>query len=108
MTDSKTADGINTLDVPALQAYLASIEAGFGSITQVDKFSGGQSNPTFLLECRNPDSRIVLRKQPPGELLKSAHAVDREYKVMHALATSAVPVPEMIALCVFSDGISRR
>ena len=99
MTDSKTADGINTLDVLALQAYLASIEAGFGSITQVDKFSGGQSNPTFLLECRNPDTRMVLRKQPPGELLKSAHAVDREYKVMHALAASAVPVPGMIALC---------
>ena len=85
MTDSETADGINTLNVQALQQYLASVDTGRGEIVQVDKFSGGQSNPTFLLECRDPDSRMVLRKQPPGELLKSAHAVDREFKVMQAL-----------------------
>jgi len=99
MTNSASSDGINTLNVPALQEYLVSIDAACGQIVLVDKFSGGQSNPTFLLECRDPDSRMVLRKQPPGELLKSAHAVDREYKVMHALTNSAVPVPEMIALC---------
>jgi len=99
MIDSDTVDGINMLNVPALQQYLVSINMGHGQIVQVDKFSGGQSNPTFLLECRNPDSRMVLRKQPPGELLKSAHAVDREFKVMRSLEASAVPVPRMIALC---------
>ena len=61
------------------------------------QFEGGQSNPTFLLET--PGGNYVMRKQPPGELLRSAHQVDREYRVMDALWPTEVPVPKMYALC---------
>ena len=61
------------------------------------QFEGGQSNPTFALKAGSRE--YVLRKQPPGELLPSAHQVDREYRVMHALRDSDVPVPKMYALC---------
>jgi aminoglycoside phosphotransferase (APT) family kinase protein len=84
-------------DVTALAAYLHR-EAGLPeSGLVVEQFGGGQSNPTFLL--RSGDNRFVLRKKPPGKLLKSAHQVDREYRVMRALAQSDVPVPRMIVLC---------
>jgi aminoglycoside phosphotransferase (APT) family kinase protein len=88
---------VDTLDVERLQAYLAPRIPGFGAIDECSKFAGGQSNPTFLL--RSGASKYVLRRKPPGLLLKSAHAVDREYRVMQALAASAVPVPKMFALC---------
>lgn len=68
---------------------------------RIKPLTGGQSNPTFLLESGT--SRMVLRKKPPGPLLPSAHAVDREYRVMKALQGTDVPVPKMI---VFSDDIS--
>ncbi|MDX1380981.1 MAG: phosphotransferase family protein, partial [Xanthomonadales bacterium] len=58
---------------------------------------GGQSNPTYRLDAAS--GRYVLRRQPPGNLLKSAHAVDREYRVMRALAGTGVPVPRVLALC---------
>ena len=61
------------------------------------QLTGGQSNPTFVLQ--DSARRMVLRRKPPGELLKSAHAVDREIRVMHALAGFDVPVPRMLALC---------
>ena len=63
----------------------------------VQQFGGGQSNPTFLLTSAG--SRFVMRKKPPGKLLKSAHQVDREYRIMKALADTDVPVPRMVALC---------
>lgn len=63
----------------------------------VQQFAGGQSNPTFFLT--SGASRFVLRKKPPGQLLKSAHQVDREYRIMSALAKTDVPVPTMVALC---------
>lgn len=63
----------------------------------VEQFGGGQSNPTFLLTAGG--KKYVLRKKPPGLLLKSAHQVDREYRIMKALAVTNVPVPKMIALC---------
>jgi aminoglycoside phosphotransferase (APT) family kinase protein len=56
-----------------------------------------QSNPTYLLTLGG--KRLVLRKQPPGELLASAHAVDREYRVLRALSATAVPVPRPLLLC---------
>lgn len=61
------------------------------------QFSGGQSNPTYLLACG--EARYVLRRKPPGTLLPSAHAVDREYRIMRALESTAVPVPRMLAYC---------
>nr|WP_229805137.1 phosphotransferase family protein [Alteromonas halophila] len=72
-----------------------------GNVTGAEKFSGGQSNPTFLLTTTN--GLYVLRRQPPGKLLKSAHAVDREYRVMAALKSSDVPVPRVIHLCKDTD-----
>ena len=68
-----------------------------GAAFSVRQFSGGQSNPTFLIETAG--RKYVLRKKPPGKLLQSAHQVDREYRIMKALAATDVPVPMMRALC---------
>jgi acyl-CoA dehydrogenase/acyl-CoA dehydrogenase family protein 10 len=65
----------------------------------VQQFQHGQSNPTFLLELPGCPQRMVIRKQPPGQLLASAHAVDREYRVLRALEGTGVPVPRPLALC---------
>ena len=63
----------------------------------VKQFDGGQSNPTYLLQTAA--CKYVLRRKPPGVLLKSAHAVDREFRVLSALAKHGFPVPEPLALC---------
>lgn len=65
---------------------------------QVRQFNKGQSNPTYFIEDAHGD-RWVLRKQPPGKLLKGAHQVDREYRVLNALAGTGVPVPKMLLFC---------
>ena len=99
--------GIDSLDTDVLTEYLRSRIDGFPATISATKFEGGQSNPTFVLEdtgsvsdnIADPARKYVLRKQPPGKLLKSAHAVDREFRVMSALATSDVPVPRMYCLC---------
>jgi len=83
-------------DEAALARFLEREVAGFAGPLRVRQFEGGQSNPTFMLE--SPSGRYVLRKQPPGTLLPSAHQVDREYRVMKALADTRVPVPRMLAL----------
>ena len=80
-----------------LAAYLRQHLPGFGGELTAQQFSGGHSNPTYLLEAGG--RRWVLRRKPPGVLLPSAHAVDREYRVMAALAHSAVPVPQVHLLC---------
>ena len=77
--------------------YLQEHLAGFRGPCQIRQFQGGQSNPTFHLAT--PGAAYVLRKKPPGVLLPSAHAVDREFIVMRALADSGVPVPRMRLLC---------
>jgi aminoglycoside phosphotransferase (APT) family kinase protein len=92
-----TLNEVESLDPAVLETYLESAIAGFRGPVDLRKFSGGQSNPTFLLST--PNERYVLRRQPPGKLLKSAHAVDREFRVMHALANTAVPVPRVHHLC---------
>ncbi len=89
-------------DEARLLAYLEG-PLGLSSALTVEQFAGGQSNPTFLLTCG--ESKFVLRKKPPGKLLPSAHAVEREYRVMKALAGSDVPVPTMRVLCEDSDVI---
>jgi aminoglycoside phosphotransferase (APT) family kinase protein len=86
-----------SLPIERLGSWLADRLPGFGSLRKASKFPGGQSNPTFLLEADS--GRYVLRRKPPGELLKSAHAVDREYRVISALGSSAVPVPRALQLC---------
>jgi aminoglycoside phosphotransferase (APT) family kinase protein len=78
----------------ALQPHLG---AGFDGRVVIRQFQGGQSNPTYHLATNV--GAWVLRKKPPGKLLPSAHAVEREYRVMKALAGSPVPVPRMLFLC---------
>jgi aminoglycoside phosphotransferase (APT) family kinase protein len=85
------------LDDAALAGYLSDMIPGFVGPVNSEKFSGGQSNPTYLL--RAVSGEYVLRRKPPGQLLKSAHAVEREFRVMQALADSAVPVPRTFHLC---------
>jgi aminoglycoside phosphotransferase (APT) family kinase protein len=84
-------------DEARLTAWLSAHLPGFAGPCEVRQFQGGQSNPTFHL--RTPARSYVLRKQPPGALLPSAHAVDREFRVLRALRGSAVPVPEVLLLC---------
>ena len=91
MTDTQT------LDEAAVAAYLRDHIDGFEGPIEAEKFAVGQSNPTFLL--RTPARNYVLRRKPPGQLLKSAHAVDREFRVQSALAETDVPVARMFHLC---------
>jgi aminoglycoside phosphotransferase (APT) family kinase protein len=87
----------HAFDVHALERYLRAHIDGFEGPVVVAQFKGGQSNPTYALET--PAKSYVLRRKPPGQLLPSAHAVDREYRVISALAGSAVPVPRAYVLC---------
>jgi aminoglycoside phosphotransferase (APT) family kinase protein len=84
-------------DEPALARYLADHLPGFEAGCTVRQFQGGQSNPTFHVATR--DAAYVLRKKPGGKLLPSAHAVDREFRIMQALAGTEVPVPRVRLLC---------
>ncbi len=84
-------------DEAELTAYLEANMEGFAGPVDLRQFAGGQSNPTFVLSAASGD--YVLRKQPPGELLPSAHRVDREFKVMSGLRGTGVPVPIMHHLC---------
>ncbi|MCB2136304.1 MAG: phosphotransferase family protein [Rhodobacteraceae bacterium] len=88
-------------DTGQLGRYLAAHVPGFRDLRGVQKFDGGQSNPTYLLTAGS--GLYVLRRKPSGVLLKSAHAVDREFRVIAALAGTAVPVPETLHLCEDPD-----
>ena len=85
------------LDIQRLSAYLADHLPGIDSGLIAEKFPGGQSNPTFKLTAGG--RHYVLRRKPPGELLPSAHAVDREFRVISALQNTDVPVPKTYVLC---------
>src|SRR5215831_11206981 len=85
-------------DEGRLATWLAANLEGLRGPIAVRQFHGGASNPTFLVE--SGDQLLVLRKKPPGQLLQSAHQVDREYRVMKALGTVDFPVPKMRALCM--------
>jgi len=90
-------------DVARLELYMQEHVAGFAGSLTVRQFVGGQSNPTYHL--RADGAEYVLRRKPPGKLLPSAHAVDREYRVISALAGTGVPVPKSYALCEDPDVI---
>ncbi len=92
-------------DLTALDAYLRRVIPELDGEPALERISGGQSNPTYFLSY--PTHRTVLRMPPKGPLLPSAHAVDREHRIMHALETSSVPVPQMLALCIDPDVIGR-
>ena len=85
-------------DTETLERYMQAQVEGFRGPLSVEQFKGGQSNPTFLLRAANQN--YVLRRKPPGKLLPSAHAVDREYKVISALQGSGVPVAKTYCLCL--------
>ena len=80
-----------------LESYLKSTLPDLDGQMQVVPISGGQSNPTYFVSFGNQS--MVLRKQPNAQLLPSAHAIDREYRVMQALSASEVPVPKMLLYC---------
>jgi aminoglycoside phosphotransferase (APT) family kinase protein len=84
-------------DAMRLETYLASYVPGFRGPVEVAQFKGGQSNPTYLIV--SPSGRYVLRRKPQGRLLASAHAVEREYRVMATLHAMGFPVPRMHILC---------
>jgi len=88
---------VDSLDIELLDRYLSEHIESFHGLKSAEKFSGGQSNPTFNLSAASGE--YVLRRQPPGKLLKSAHAVDREYRVYKALENTDVPTPKMYHLC---------
>ena len=85
------------IEVPALNRYLAAAAPQIGRVESVSQFQGGQSNPTFLLNTST--GRFVLRRKPAGALLPSAHAVDREFRVISALRDTEVPVPRTHCYC---------
>jgi aminoglycoside phosphotransferase (APT) family kinase protein len=95
--------GALKFDAARLENYLAQRIEGFAGPLTVRQFKGGQSNPTYLLET--PARAYVLRRKPPGKLLPSAHAVDREYRVICALHAQGFPVAEPLHYCA-DDGIT--
>lgn len=84
-------------DLMHLNIYLEENLASIGKVLSYKQFKGGQSNPTYLLEAEK--GKFVLRRKPPGSLLKSAHAVDREYTVLTSLMDTDVPTPKTFLLC---------
>lgn len=94
---NKMDDNKFDFDNAQLADYLQQHVAGFKGPLRAEKFAGGQSNPTFKLSAAS--GNYVLRRKPPGQLLKSAHAVDREFRVISALADTDVPVAKAYHLC---------
>ncbi len=87
----------HALDVPKLERYLSENIKGFEGPLTLRQFKGGQSNPTYQLVT--PKAKYVLRRKPPGKLLPSAHAVDREFRIISALYPTGFPVPKPHVLC---------
>jgi aminoglycoside phosphotransferase (APT) family kinase protein len=85
------------LDAAALESWMAAHVAGFAGPLSIEQFNGGQSNPTYRLTT--PDAQYVLRRKPPGPLVKGAHDVLREARVLTALAPTPVPVPAVLGVC---------
>ncbi len=93
----REAPGGDSIEAHKLQAWMAERIAGFSGEIEIHQFAGGQSNPTFLVKAA--DRRYVLRRKPLGKLLPSAHAVEREFRVLTALEHTEVPVAHAFALC---------
>jgi aminoglycoside phosphotransferase (APT) family kinase protein len=92
---------MQTLDTAALDRWAQAHVPGWRGPATARKFASGQSNPTYLIEAAS--GRSVLRRKPPGQLLKSAHAVDREFRVMRALGAASYPVARALALCTDAE-----
>ncbi|KAJ0401737.1 hypothetical protein P43SY_003058 [Pythium insidiosum] len=88
------------IDAAALEAFIhASLGAFHGAVAEIRQFDHGQSNPTYLISMAASGARWVLRKKPHGPILPSAHAVEREYRVLKALEHTEVPTPKPVVLC---------
>ena len=98
----KVAENLK-IEASKLQPWIDAHVPGAGAIKKIEQFKGGQSNPTYKIITEGKD--LVLRRKPPGKLLQSAHAVDREYKVITALYETDVPVPKTYGLCE-DDGVA--
>ncbi|MBM3218777.1 MAG: phosphotransferase family protein [Candidatus Rokubacteria bacterium] len=96
-TETVPVRDAHRIDEAALERYLVEHVHGFRGPIELRQFQGGQSNPTYYM--RTGSGEYVLRRKPPGKLLPSAHAVDREYRVITALQASGVPVPRTYVLC---------
>ncbi len=96
-TGTKEVADTHRFDETALVAWMQAHVDGFQGPLEVRQFKGGQSNPTYQLIT--PGKKYVLRRKPPGKLLPSAHAVDREYKVISALGPTGFPVAKSYGLC---------
>ena len=95
--DTRPVAPQHAIDAERLGTWLAANVAPLDGPLEIAQFKGGQSNPTYLLAAGR--QRYVLRRKPPGKLLPSAHAVDREFRVIRALADTGVPVAKAYALC---------
>jgi len=106
-SDAAAASSQHAIDVNALQAWLTANMGGFSGPLELHKFAGGQSNPTYKLVT--PGRSYVMRAKPgpQAKLLPSAHAIEREFRVMNALALSGVPVARMHVLCEDESVIGR-
>jgi aminoglycoside phosphotransferase (APT) family kinase protein len=102
-SETRPVSAAHAFDPLALQRYLEAELAGFSGPVEIRQFSNGQSNPTYLVSARS--GRYVLRRKPPGALLPSAHAVDREFRIMSALRATDVAVPEMHCYCADAEVI---
>ena len=96
-TGTQPVSAAHRFDLDGLASYLRQRLEGFEGEPELAQFKGGQSNPTFLLSAGG--RRWVLRRKPPGALLASAHAVEREFRVIRALADTEVPVARAHLLC---------
>src|SRR6266581_7034144 len=94
---TKDVADVLAFDTGRLTDYLLAHLPGFGGPVTARQFKGGQSNPTYLIET--PARRYVLRRKPPGKLLPSAHAVDREFRVVMALSAQGFPVARPLHYC---------
>ena len=101
-TGTKPVEERHALDAGALTRWMAANVEGFAGPVTLNQFKGGQSNPTY--QVVTPAKKYVLRKKPAGKLLPSAHAVDREYRVIAALHPTGFPVAQPYALCI-DDGV---
>jgi len=100
---TRPVSGQHAFDTAALERWLLAQVPDFSGPLSVEMFKGGQSNPTYKLIT--PKQNYVLRRKPPGVLLPSAHAVDREYKVITALHGQGFPAPRTFGLCTDNDVI---
>jgi aminoglycoside phosphotransferase (APT) family kinase protein len=89
------------IDTVRLQAWMSRNVGGFEPPFTLQQFKGGQSSPTYKIAAASGE--YVLRRKPPGALLKSAHAIEREFRVLHALQSTSVPVPRVYGLCTDGD-----